>query len=254
MCLINFHLKDHPNYKLIVAANRDEFYERPTRPAHFWKDEPGLLAGRDLVQMGTWLGITKSGRFAALTNYRNPAEFGVVKESRGEIVKNFLVEDTSPSDFIHKLNTKKDLYNGFNILIGNTEQLHYYNNINEQIIVIPPGTHGLSNRFLNTPWPKVIKGKEMLQNYVTKNEIMDADELFNILMNAELAEDASLPKTGVELELERQLSPLFIQTPNYGTRCSTILLVDHDNNVTFIERTYENGQFKLENNYSFQIS
>ena len=123
MCLINLHFQDHPNYKLIVAANRDEFYERPTSPAHFWEDEPNLLAGRDLVQMGTWLGITKEGRFAALTNYRDPAEFGVVKESRGEIVKNFLVEDTSPLDFIKKLSGKKDDYNGFNIIIGNADQL-----------------------------------------------------------------------------------------------------------------------------------
>jgi uncharacterized protein with NRDE domain len=254
MCLINFHLQDHPNYKLIVTANRDEFYKRPTQPAQFWVDEPNLLAGRDLMQMGTWLGITKCGRFAALTNYRDPAQFGVVKESRGEIAKNFLVEDTSPLEFIHALNAKKDQYNGFNILIGNAEQLLYYNNINEQIIEIPKGTHGLSNHFLNTPWPKVTKGKIMLKDYVTKNEIMDADELFNILLNAELAEDANLPNTGIGLELERQLSPLFIRTPNYGTRCSTVLLIDYDNNVTFIERTYENGQFKLENNYSFKIA
>ncbi|WP_210468842.1 NRDE family protein [Sporosarcina sp. 6E9] len=254
MCLINFHLQNHPNYKLIVAANRDEFYARPTRPAQFWEDEPNLLAGRDLVQMGTWLGITKSGRFAALTNYRDPAQFGVVKRSRGEIVQNFLVEDTSPLDYIQQLSENKDLYNGFNIVIGNTDRLHYYNNINHQVMDIPKGTHGLSNHFLNTPWPKVTKGKIMLKDYVTKNEIVDADELFTILLNAELAEDENLPNTGVGLELERQLSPLFIQTPDYGTRCSTVLFVDHDNNVTFIERTYENGQLKLENNYSFQIS
>ena len=254
MCLINLHFQDHPNYKLIVAANRDEFYDRPTSPAHFWVDEPNLLAGRDLVQMGTWLGITKNGRFAALTNYRDPAQFGVVKASRGEIVKNFLIENTSTLDFIDKLNLKKDHYNGFNIIIGNAEQLHYYNNINEQIIEIPRGTHGLSNHFLNTPWPKVSSGKSMLHNYVVKHKVLDADELFTILLNAELAEDANLPNTGVELELERQLSPLFIRTPNYGTRCSTVLLVDNDNNVTFIERTYENGLFKIENNYSFQIT
>ncbi|WP_172369093.1 NRDE family protein [Sporosarcina jiandibaonis] len=254
MCLINFHLQDHPNYKLIVTANRDEFYERPTRPAHFWEDEPNLLAGRDLIQMGTWLGITKSGRVAALTNYRDPAQFGVVKESRGEIIKNFLVKDTSPLDFINELNEKKDYYNGFNIMIGNAEQLYYYNNINEQIIEIPKGTHGISNHFLNTPWPKVIKGKMMLHEYVMNNRVLDTDELFYILMNAELAEDAVLPKTGIDLELERQLSPIFIRTPNYGTRCSTVLLIDNDNNVTFIERTYELGLFKFENNYSFQIT
>ena len=254
MCLINLHFQDHPNYKLIVAANRDEFYERPTSPALFWEDEPNLLAGRDLVQMGTWLGITKGGRFAALTNYRDPAEFGVVKESRGEIVKNFLIEDTSPLDFIKELSVKKNDFNGFNIIIGNSEQLFYYNNINEQTIEIPQGTHGLSNHFLNTPWPKVTNGKAMLHNYVMKHKVIDTEELFTILVNAELAEDPLLPNTGIELELERQLSPLFIRTPNYGTRCSTVLLIDNDNNVTFIERTYENGIFTLENKYSFQIA
>ena len=182
MCLINLHFHDHPNYKLIVAANRDEFYNRPTSPSHFWEDEPSLLAGRDLVQMGTWLGITKDGRFAALTNYRDPAQFGVVKASRGEIVKNFLIEDTSSLDFINELNTKKDYYNGFNIIIGNAEKLHNDNNINEQIIEIPQGTHGLSNHFLNTPWPKVTSGKAMLHNYVEKHNVLDADELFAILL------------------------------------------------------------------------
>ena len=141
------------------------------------------------------------------------------------------------------------------ILLSETlNNCYYYNNINEQIIEIPQGTHGLSNHFLNTPWPKVTSGKSMLHNYVVKNKVLDTDELFTILVNAELAEDETLPNTGVELELERQLSPLFIRTPNYGTRCSTVLLVDNDNNVTFIERTYEKGLFKLENKYSFQIT
>ena len=203
--------------------------------------------------MGTWLGMTKSGRFAALTNYRDPSEFGVVKTSRGEIVKNFLTESTSPLEFIIQLNEKKDHYNGFNIIIGSANQLYHYNNVDCQIVEVPKGTHGLSNHLLNTPWPKVTKGKKALHEYVMKHQILDSEKLFSILTNSELAEDIDLPNTGVELELERQLSPLFIRTPNYGTRCSTVVLIDRHNQATFAERTYENGQVLLENYYSFQI-
>ena len=150
MCLINLHFHDHPNYKLIVAANRDEFYNRPTSLAFLGRRTQSVSRTRFSAN-GHMVRHNKRRSLAALTNYRDPAQFGVVKASRGEIVKNFLVEDTSPLDFINELNKKKEHYNGFNIIIGNAEQLHYYNNINGQIIEITPGTHSLSNHFLNTP-------------------------------------------------------------------------------------------------------
>lgn len=253
MCLINFQFQEHPNYKLIVAANRDEFYNRPTAPAHFWEDKPTILAGRDLLQMGTWLGITKQGRFAALTNYRDPAHMTNDKTSRGEIISNYLIGDVSPKDYLTSLNVKKEDYNGFNLIIGTPDHLLYYNNIEGDVVDIHTGTHGLSNHFLNTPWPKVTNGKKMLHNYVMKQEVVQPNELFDILSNVETAEDSHLPNTGIDIELERQLSPLFIKTAEYGTRCSTVLLVDKDNNVTFVERTYENGFYKDVNHFTFHI-
>ncbi|WP_163971166.1 NRDE family protein [Oceanobacillus halotolerans] len=253
MCLINLHFQDHPTYKLIVAANRDEFYKRPTAPAHFWEDEPNILAGRDLEHKGTWLGITKSGRFAALTNYRNPKQPIKGKISRGAIVRNYLSGHDAPEDYVKTLHKNKDNYVGFNVIVGTPDQLVYYNNIQQGITTLSPGTHSLSNQFLNTQWPKVVKGKNMLHTYVKNNDQLHADALFEITSDAEEAQDDELPQTGIGIELERKLSPLFIQTPDYGTRSSTVVLVDHHNRVTFIERTFQHGQFEKEASFSFDI-
>lgn len=253
MCLINFQFHAHPNYKLIVAANRDEFYGRPTAAAHFWEDEPAILAGRDLLQMGTWLGVTKQGRFAALTNFRDPAEMGAGKVSRGEIVRSYLASDISSKAFLETLHKEKDNYTGFNLLVGNPDELFYYSNIQGEISKVSAGTHGLSNHLLNTPWPKVTKGKNNLEKAVMGRDKVDVDALFTILADEETASDADLPETGVGLDLERQLSPLFIRIPDYGTRSSSVLLVDHDNHVTFAERTYELGEGTKENQFSFKI-
>lgn len=253
MCLITFQLHTHPTYKLIVAANRDEFYGRPTAPAQFWEDEPELLAGRDLLGMGTWLGITKDGRFAALTNYRNPSEIADGKISRGEIVRNFLSGDMHAEDYLKNLHLNKDRYDGFNLLVGTPDELYYYSNIAGQIEKVPPGTHGLSNHLLDTPWPKVVKGKTNLKAYTEHHEDPKQDALFAILANAERASDEELPETGVGIDLERSLSSMFIKIPDYGTRCSTVVLVDHDNQVHFTERTYHNGEFVEDKSYSFNI-
>lgn len=251
MCLINFQFKQHPKYKLIVAANRDEFYQRPTAAARFWDDEPTILAGRDLLQMGTWLGVTKNGRFAALTNFRDPSKPETGKISRGAIVKDFLAADMAARDFLKSLNP--DSYTGFNILLGDADHLFYYNNLENEIIEITPGTHGLSNHFLNTSWPKVEKGKRYLKEYADSHETFQLDSLFKILLDAEPALDHHLPETGIGIEFERKLSSMFIKTPDYGTRSATVLLVDYDNQVTFAERTYEKGEFKDERLFEFNI-
>ncbi|PAV29718.1 hypothetical protein CIL05_10125 [Virgibacillus profundi] len=253
MCLINFQFQEHPKYKLIVAANRDEAYDRPTAPAAFWEDHPNILAGRDLSQMGTWLGITKHGRFAALTNYRDPEHMKSGANSRGEIITNYLANDISTEAFLDSLKLGKDNYVGFNLILGSPDSLYYYNNIENEAIKITSGTHGLSNHFLNTPWPKVTKGKKRLREYVGSQKNIESNVLFDILSDAEDAEDAHLPQTGVGLDLERILSPLFIKTTNYGTRSSTVLIIDHDNNVTFTERTYNEGKFINEKQFSFRL-
>lgn len=253
MCLINFQFQDHPNYKLIVAANRDEAYERPTAPAHFWDDLPHILAGRDLLQMGTWFGITKQGRIACLTNYREPSQITDGKISRGEIVKHYLETDSHPVKYLETIHEQNDKYQGFNVIVGNQDQLFYYNNIEKKIIEIDKGTHGVSNHMLDTPWPKVQKGKQQLRDYVMSEQYLDENKLFDILYDSEQAQDDQLPNTGVGIELERILSPLFIRTPHYGTRSSTILLIDKDDHVTFIERTYQNGKHKGDARFTFQI-
>lgn len=252
MCLINFKMNQHPMYKLIVAANRDEFYERPTAIAHFWEEQPNLLAGRDLRGMGTWLGITKEGRFAALTNIRGFEEDKIKMKSRGELVRHYLEGNQSAEAYLEQLKKEKDNYSGFNLLVGHVDQLWYFNNQQGNIENVESGIHGLSNHFLDTPWPKVIKGKTELVNYAKEHTTLDVDQLFNLLSDSEKATE-NLPDTGVDPELERQLSPLFIETPNYGTRCSTVLLVDHDNNVTFVERTYEKGKRSGDETFTFKL-
>ncbi|GGJ88308.1 hypothetical protein GCM10007063_08540 [Lentibacillus kapialis] len=254
MCLINFHFQNHPDYKLIIAANRDEFYKRPTAPAQFWEDNPDILAGRDLVGMGTWLGVTKDGRIAALTNYRDPSEFRQHKKSRGNIVKDYLESSLPAADFLTGLQKEKNTYAGFNFIAGRPERLYYYSNVQNDIALIPKGTHGLSNEFLDTPWPKVVKGKERLAAYVRQHATIEIDPLFDIISDVEQAPDEHLPDTGIGLNLERKLSPLFIKTPEYGTRCSTVLLVDRHNKVTFVERRFNKGLFDNESRFIIQLN
>lgn|SRR5690625_5274 len=254
MCLINFQWQTHPNYPLIVAANRDEFYDRPTAAAHFWSDDPFILAGRDLLEKGTWLGITTNGRFAALTNYRDPKTMhATFEKSRGDLVKNFLSSSLTPVQYLDKMKRMDDQFNGFNLLVGTIEQLFYYNNIEREIIEVMPGTHSLSNHFLNTPWPKVIRGKNKLQSITKQNETMTPNHLFPLLTDRKKASDHKLPNTGVSHKLEKQLSPLFIQTENYGTRSSTIVLIDKSGRVTFSERTYNAGSIQNEASFHFVL-
>lgn len=251
MCLIIFQYKQHEKYKLIVAANRDEFYGRPAKEAHFWADQPDILAGRDLQQMGTWLGVSKSGRFSALTNYRDPSLPEIGKISRGALVRDSLTAGSSPADFLKSIDPGS--YTGFNILLGDPENLYYYSNHHQVIVEISPGTHGLSNHLLNTPWPKVVKGKKSLEAYLDTVHDVDPDALFELLRNSEQADDTDLPDSGVSLEFERMLSPMFIKTPEYGTRSATVLLIDYDNNVTFAERVYDKGEFSSHQLFTFII-
>ncbi|KKK36136.1 hypothetical protein WQ57_20970 [Mesobacillus campisalis] len=239
MCLILFAYKSHPAYKLIVAANRDEFYQRPTAPAGYWSDQPNILAGRDLEKHGTWLGVTTSGRFAALTNYRDPADKGG-SQSRGELPRSYLEGDSNPQDFLEDASRKRSLYPGYNLLAGTKDEIFYYSNRGGGVYQVPPGIHGLSNHLLNTGWPKVERGKEGLKSIVEAGADEDqlVESLLALLQNAEPAPDEVLPKTGVSAEWERVLSPLFIKTEGYGTRSSAVLLMD-DQKVRFHERIYE---------------
>lgn len=237
MCLILFAYKVHPKNKLIVAANRDEFYERPTAPAHFWEDHPHILAGRDLRKLGTWMGVTRNGRFAALTNYRDPNEVTEGKRSRGDLVADFLKGSASPADFMNRASAHRSSYPGYNLLAGNLEELLYYSNVEDRVELLQPGIYGVSNHVLDTEWPKVKKGKEGLSALLDNAEGNLAENLFTLLRNADPAPDDRLPKTGVSLEWERILSPLFIKSDGYGTRSSTVLLMSKDE-IFYKERVH----------------
>lgn len=255
MCLILFAYQHHPHYPLIMASNRDEYYSRPTAPASFWEDHPNILAGRDLEKQGTWMGISRSGRFAALTNYRDGLSSRQDVRTRGELVSNFLSGSMSAQDYLVEIRKIKDSYNGFNLLVGNVHNLYYYSNIGNKLVQVIPGVHGLSNAWLNTPWPKVTKGKRMLNNCLQHNVQINQEELFSILANAEPFSDEELPDTGVGTEWERTLSSLFISSPTYGTRSSTVLLIDYRGIVHFTERTFSSGKYSEyeEANYTFTI-
>lgn len=253
MCIISFHLQEHPVYKFILVANRDEFYERPTAAAHFWEDMPDLLAGRDLKAMGTWLGITKQGRFAALTNYRDPKQVQDGKKSRGAILTEYLGGHQSPEDFLHMLQGEREQYNGFNLVVGDADHLTYYSQREDRMEPLKPGTYSVSNASLLTPWPKVEKARTILHDYVTQHNHLSIDSLLEQLHDEGIAEDTRLPDTGVGLELERTLSPIFIRTPHYGTRSSTVLTISHDNEVDFTERTFQHGQYHNDVHFHFKI-
>ena len=236
MCTILFSWRDHPRYRLVVSANRDEFYNRPTEPAEHWKEDLNVVAGRDLKDQGTWMGYTKGDRFAALTNYRN---FDMLKEdapSRGGLVKDFLLSNVGPKEYLESIEGKSKEFNPYNLLVGTEEELWYFNNVNFERKQLAPGIYGLSNGFLDESWPKVANGKREFEDRISYDPI-DPKYLFEMMLDKEQAPDNQLPKTGVPFGMEKGLSPLFIELPNYGTRCSTVILSD-DQNTTFIEKSY----------------
>lgn len=239
MCLILLSHKTHPRYPLIFAANRDEFFDRPTAPVAFWKEAPSLLAGKDLRGGGTWFGITGKGRIAALANYREPQANRTDAPSRGLLVRNFLLDDLSGAEFLEKLKRTSDRYNGFIMIFGDVRhQLYYFSNRGDIPPLLSPGIHGQSNHLLDTPWPKVERGKKALERVLFTETNPSAESLFAILADRTPAQDNLLPDTGVGLERERILSSIFVTAPAYGTRSSTVVLIDTEQNVTFIERTF----------------
>jgi len=251
MCLIFFSFKTHPTYKLIVAGNRDEFYNRRTAPAAFWEDHPNVLGGRDLEGGGTWLGMTRTGKLSMLTNYRDPKHIDPKAPSRGHLVSDYLFDDSTAEDYIHAVEQLGSRYNGFNLLLGSPEELWYYSNYRQGVDKLAPGFYGLSNHLLDTPWPKVVRGKEKFQPLLAKARL-SPDEIFDMLYDVEPAPDNRLPDTGLSLDRERALSSMFIKTNGYGSRCSTVILADYAGNITFSERVYDLSTF-IYNTQTFQI-
>jgi len=240
MCLILFAHRVNPDYPLVLAGNRDEFHDRPAAPADFWATEPEVLAGRDLVGGGTWLGITRTGRLAAVANFRHPAEKDRQGLSRGRLTLDFLRGAEAPTAYLETIARHGEGYKGFNLLVGIAgAELAYYANRKDVIRRLRPGVYGLSNAFLDTPWPKVEQGKAAFAACLAAAGPLEAEALLNMLADTSRPPDCLLPDTGVGREKERLLSSRFIASRDYGTRASTIILVERAGTVTFVERSFD---------------
>jgi uncharacterized protein with NRDE domain len=235
MCLIFFAYKSHPDFNLVLAANRDEFLNRPSAKLSKWD---GIYGGQDLKSGGTWLGITENGKFCAITNIRSLEQIENAP-SRGDIVKNYLTCDDLPNDYLSDLMNDSDIYNGFNLVLGDRASCFHFNNKERKINKLQPGVYGLSNATLNTPWPKLSKGKKRFEELMKKSSF-NKDEYFNLLRDDSKPPAAELPETGVGLEWEKILSSIHIESESYGTRCASLIAMG-DREVNFYERTFDKG-------------
>jgi len=241
MCLILLAHNVLSQFPLVLLANRDEFLDRPTRRLAWWNDHPDLLAGRDLKAGGTWLGVSRPGRIAAVTNFREPAAYSPEARSRGELVSDFLIGEMDPEDYLAAVSKHADFYNGFNLLAWRSGKLAYYSNRRGQSPrVLGGGVFGLSNDVLDTPWPKVERGKRLL-TAALKSGTPDASSLIDLMYDVEVASDDTLPHTGMTLEQERALSSIFIRMGGYGTRSTSVLIVNANGRLDFHERAYDDA-------------
>ena len=239
MCLITFAWNAHPDFRLIVAANRDEWHDRPAAPAAWWNDHPDILAGRDMRAGGTWMGVNCKGRFAAVTNVRDPSDKRSMARSRGELVTAFLANDATPERFLYATKLRSHEYTGFNLIVGDTSSIAYFSSLRGEVEILSPGVYALSNHTLNEPWPKVNAAKSALEAVLQAKIPEKARQMaiYDFLSDTETAPDSALPDTGVGLAWERVLSPALIVTPTYGTRASTILSIANSDEVSFVEHT-----------------
>ncbi|MDF1592421.1 MAG: NRDE family protein [Desulfobacterales bacterium] len=238
MCLILLSYDMHADNSLIVAANRDEYYDRPTGPLAFWREAPHVLAGRDIRGGGTWLGITCQGRIAALTNFRDPSAIRGDAPSRGLLVRNFLEGTDSPPVYLERIRKNAHKYNPFSLLLGDRSGLFYHSNRNDEIRQLESGLYGLSNHLLDTPWPKVQKGKDSLENLIKTKKRVSPEDIFDILSDRSFPPGQLLPDTGVGSAWERLLSPVFITSRIYGTRSAAALIVNRTGRITVAERSF----------------
>lgn len=246
MCLIIFAHRITPQYPLVVAANRDEFHHRETAAATFWTDQPDLLAGRDLEQGGTWMGLTRSGRFAAVTNFRDPSRTAPAPRSRGELTLNYLSGHLQPQAYLELIADTANQYAGFNLLLGDGDSLWYFSNsrtgADPQGRELPPGLYGLSNARLDTPWPKVEKGKSVMAQAM--RGALNHRALAKAVSDRVIASPEELSAQGLEGEMEQLLSAQFIVNERYGTRASTTLWIDNEGTAAWREESFAGAGVK----------
>jgi uncharacterized protein with NRDE domain len=238
MCLLIFAHQMAREYPLLVAANRDEFHARPTAVSDFWAAHPELLAGKDLQQGGTWMGVTRSGRFAAVTNFRDPSRTRVAPRSRGELPLTYLTGAQDPETFLCDVANRAQDYAGFNLLAGDRRSLWYFTNSdNLEPQCLPPGIYGLSNARLDTPWPKVVLGKTRLQALLKAGPISHS-ALATVVTDRRLADQRTLSGQGLDDSMETTLSAQFIVTAAYGTRSSTTVWTDAHDRASWQEQSF----------------
>lgn len=236
MCLVLFAWKSHPDFSLLVAANRDELHARPAREMHWWPDAPALLAGRDLQAGGSWLAIAKNGRFATVTNYRETRGRTSAPRSRGELVRNFVEGSEDPLTFATGLDGRQ--YGGFNLLASDNDKLVYWSNRGDEPRILRSGVYGLSNASLDTPWPKLLRCRDRLNEIIVNNDL-SLTSLSRIIADKEPAAASQIETGELSFDVARALSAPFIVTPEYGTRCSTSLLIGNNGHVEISERRFD---------------
>lgn len=252
MCLVAFAWKSHPDYRLILAANRDELHTRPSQEAQWWPDRPDILAGRDLQAGGTWLAVSRSGRFATVTNYREHQRVRAGQRSRGEIVTNFVADDVEPQPFVASIGDAD--YAGVSVLVANHEHICYVSNRGDEAQALPAGIYGLGNASLDTPWSKLRRAKKTLRALIDSDNV-NSTELLRMLADREPAPTDEIRSSDLPFDLERAISAPFIVSDTYGTRCSTILTIRNDGLVDFVERRFDpDGESTGDSHFRFRIT
>ncbi len=256
MCLILLAFKASEDYPLVVAANRDEAYARPTASAAFWDDHPQVYAGRDLDMRGTWMGMTRAGRFAAVTNFRDGPALGPGPRSRGDLASVYLTGAVAAEPYLQGVAARQTEYAGFSTLAGDLNTMWYLSNFGKGVQPVAPGVHGLSNHLLDTPWPKVSEGRSELAALLNGGAATLAEKLFALLADRNAAADQALPDTGVGLAREKILAPKFIAADErYGTRASTVIIVNRQREVIYAERSFGGrGKFLARVTQRFTLS
>ena len=252
MCLLAIAVDAHPRLPLIVAANRDEFHGRPTQDAHWWPDRPDILGGRDLEAGGSWLAVHRSGRFAAVTNFRDADHRPARLQSRGQLIVNFLQSTAMPIDFLRAVDG--DAYAGFNLLVADRKSVAYLSNRGGGLRRLDRGIYGLSNATLDTPWHKLRLSRNRLRQLVDADKV-DASRLMRMLDDRQRAPAAEIDDPAFEFATAHALSAPFIVLPDYGTRCSTVVTIDNRGKVSFAERRFDAGGTRTgESQFSFLLS
>lgn len=236
MCLVVLGIGQHPDYPLILAANRDEFHERPAQAAHWWPDQPDILGGRDLQAGGTWLALHKNGRFATVTNFRDAEPPSPKHRSRGHLATGFLESNSSPNEYLAGIDG--DAYAGFNLIVGTASDVGYLSNREDCTRELPPGTYGLSNALLDGPWHKVESCKKNLSSMLAANAINETN-LMRLMNDREKAPVAEVEPGRLDFAKAHAITAPFIVMPDYGTRCTTVVLAGTDGHWHFAERRFD---------------